>query len=165
MQLICFSFVPQKREKVMKTQKPLTYLLGQTMKLVRYKLMEKYKDSNIELTLEQFVVLHFINENSESTQQDLANHFLKDKSIITRQINTLIDLGYVTRTQDEDDKRKKHLMLSTQGLEIFEQLKAKSVEVSSELLDGVSQEELTIFENVISKIQLNTGFKDCLSGC
>ncbi len=149
----------------MKTQEPLTYLLGQTMKLVRYKLMEKYKDNNIELTLEQFVVLHFINENSESTQQDLANHFLKDKSIITRQINTLIDLGYVTRTQDEDDKRKKHLMLTTQGFEIFEQLKAKSVEVSSELLDGVSQEELTIFENVISKIQLNTGFKDCLSSC
>ena len=108
MQLICFSFVPQKQKKVMKTQEPLTYLLGQTMKLVRHKLMAKFKENNIELTLEQFVVLHYINENSESTQQDLANHFLRDKSIVTRQINTLIDLGYVMRTQDDDDKRKKH---------------------------------------------------------
>ena len=44
-------------------------------------------------------------------------------------------------------------------------MKAKSIEVSSELLDGISEEELTNFENVISKIQLNTGFKDCLSCC
>lgn len=157
--------MPQKLEKVMKTQEPLTYLLGQTMKLVRYKLMAKFKENNLDLTLEQFVVMHYINENSASTQQDLANHFLRDKSIITRQINTLIDLDFVMRTQDDDDKRKKHLKLTTQGLEIFELMKAKSVEVSSELLDGISQEELIHFENVIAKIQLNTGFKDCLPGC
>lgn len=149
----------------MKTQEPLTYLLGQTMKLVRHKLMAKFKENNLEITLEQFVVLHYINQNSASTQQDLAKHFLRDKSIVTRQINTLIDLGYVMRTQDDDDKRKKHLQLTKAGLEMFELLKAKSIEVSTELLDGISQEELTNFENVIAKIQLNTGFKDCLMCC
>ncbi|WP_319479294.1 MarR family transcriptional regulator [uncultured Draconibacterium sp.] len=147
----------------MKTQKPLTYLLGQTMKLVRNKLMAKFKENNLELTLEQFVVLLYINENSASTQQDLANHFLRDKSIVTRQINTLIDLGYVMRTQDDDDKRKKKLQLTKAGIEMLELLKAKSIEVSTELLDGISQEELTNFEHVISKIQHNTGFKECLS--
>lgn len=147
----------------MKTQKPLTYLLGQTMKLVRHKLMAKFKENNLELTLEQFVVLLYINENSASTQQDLANHFLRDKSIVTRKINTLIELGYVMRTQDDEDKRKKNLQLTKAGIEMLELLKVKSVEVSTELLDGISQEELTNFENVISKIQQNTGFKECLS--
>lgn len=155
--------MPQKREKVMKTQKPLTYLLGQTMKMVSHKLMAKYKENNLELTLEQFVVLHYINENSASTQQDLANHFLRDKSIITRQINTLIDLGFVIRTQDEDDKRKKHLLLTRKGIETLDVLKATSIAVSTELLDGISEEELEHFEHVISKIQQNTGFKECLS--
>ena len=149
----------------MRTQEPLTYLLGQTMKLVRFKLMAKFKENNLDLTLDQFVVLHYIKENSASTQQDLANHFLRDKSIVTRQINTLIDLGYVERTQDEVDKRKKNLKLTKQGLDMFELMKTKSVEVSSELLYGISQEELTHFENVISKIQQNTSFKECLSCC
>ncbi|QIA07161.1 MarR family winged helix-turn-helix transcriptional regulator [Draconibacterium halophilum] len=149
----------------MKTKEPLTYLLGQTMKLVRHKLMAKFKENNLELTLEQFVVLLYIHENSASTQQDLANHFLRDKSIVTRQINTLIDLGYVMRTQDDEDKRKKNLQLTKAGIEMLELLKAKSVEVSTELLDGISQEELTNFEHVISKIQHNTGFKECLSCC
>ncbi len=155
----------RRNRKVMKTQEPLTYLLGQTMKLVRHKLMVKFKESNLELTLEQYVMLFYINKNSASSQQDLANHFLRDKSIVTRQINTLIDLGYVMRTQDDDDKRKKHLQLTNVGIKTLELLKAKSVEVSTELLDGISQEELTNFENVIAKVQQNTGFKECLSCC
>ncbi|WP_319499597.1 MarR family winged helix-turn-helix transcriptional regulator [uncultured Draconibacterium sp.] len=149
----------------MRTKEPLTYLLGQTMKMVRYKLMAKFKENNLELSLDQFIVLHYINENSASTQQDLANHFLRDKSIVTRQINTLINCGYVERTQDEEDKRKKNLKLTMQGFASFEFMKKLSLQVSSELLNGITQEELEHFETIISKIQQNTGFKECLSCC
>ncbi|MDX8341313.1 MarR family transcriptional regulator [Draconibacterium sp. IB214405] len=147
----------------MKTEFPLTYQLGQTMKLVRFKMMTKFKENNIDLSLEHYVVLHYITKNTASTQKDLANHFLRDKSIVTRQINSLIDLGYVERSQDEGDKRKKKLKLTQTGIELFGFMKKLSAEVSSELLNGITPEELNHFENVISKIQLNTGFMECLS--
>ena len=150
-------------QKIMCSDRPLIYLLGQTMKLIRCKLMEKFKKNNLTLSLEHFAMLHFINEKNSTTQQDLANHFMRDKSIILRHVNTLIDLQYVVRTKDKDDKRKKNVMLTEKGKESLEFSKKLSHEVSAELLKGISEEELTQFENMISKIQSNTGFKECLS--
>jgi DNA-binding MarR family transcriptional regulator len=149
----------------MKSQKTLTYLLGQTMKLVKFRLGEKFKEKKIELNAEQYIAMHYINENNSPTQQDLANHFMRDKSIVLRQMNTLIDLDYVERKQDEHDKRKKNLHLTAKGKEFLELTRELSVEISEELLKDVSAKELANFENVLFKIQQNTGFKDCLSGC
>ncbi len=149
----------------MYSEKPLTYQLGQTMKLVRLKLLEKFKDNNVDLTMEHFTMLHYINQNGSLTQQDMADHFLRDKSIILRQVNSLLDHDYVKRMKDEDDKRKKNLILTDKGLKILQFSKELAHEVSDELLQGVSEEELTHFEAVIAKIQLNTGYKKCLSCC
>ncbi len=147
----------------MNPELPLTYLLGQTMNLVKLKLMSKFKANNVELGLEHFTLLHFISRNKNLTQQDLANHFLRDKSIILRQVNTLIHLEYVVRKTDKADKRKKNLMLTEKGNELLQFSKNLSQEVSAELLNGVTTEELNHFRNVINKIQLNTGYINCLS--
>lgn len=127
--------------------------------------MAKFKENNVDLSMEHFTMMHFINDKDAKTQQDLANHFLRDKSIILRQVTTLIDLQYVVRKTDKDDKRKKNLILTEKGLELLEFSKKLSHEISAELLTGISDEEIAHFENVIAKIQLNTGFKECLSCC
>ena len=147
----------------MYSDKPLTYMLGQTMKLVKYKLIAKFKENDLDLSMEHFTILVFINEKDLLTQQDLANHFMRDKSIVLRQVNSLIDMGYVVRSTDEDDKRKKNLILTDKGNKLVQLSKELSHQVSEELLDGISEEELKHFEHVISKIQQNTGFKECLS--
>jgi MarR family transcriptional regulator, transcriptional regulator for hemolysin len=163
LQLIRFTFAIPKNEMIMRSNKPLTYLLGQTMTLVKFKLVSKFKDNNLDLSFEHFAMMHFINEKEPRTQQDMANHFLRDKSIILRQVNTLIELQYVVRTIDKDDKRKKNLMLTEKGQKLLQRSKKLSREVSSELLNGITEEELAHFENVISKIQMNTGFYECVS--
>ncbi len=147
----------------MHSDKPLTYTIGQTMKLVKYRLLAKFKENDLDLSMEHFTILLFINEKDLLTQQDLANHFMRDKSIILRQVNILIDMGYVVRSTDEDDKRKKNLILTDKGNKLLQFSKELSHQVSEELLDGISEEELEHFEHVISKIQQNTGFKECLS--
>lgn len=141
----------------MNTEKPLTFLLGQTMHLVKLRLVSTFKDANIDLSLEHFVILLQINSREDLTQQDLANHFQRDKSIILRQINTLIDSRYVTRMVDKDDKRKKNLLLTKKGFDVLVEAKNLARQVSAELLKGISDEEMSIFENVIEKIQQNTG--------
>ncbi|WP_163716909.1 MarR family winged helix-turn-helix transcriptional regulator [Mangrovibacterium lignilyticum] len=147
----------------MNTEKPLTYLLGQTMNMVKLKLLSTFKDNSIELTLEHFIILHYLSEKEDLTQQDLANHFLRDKSIILRQINTLIDLRYIVRITDKDDKRKKNLILTKKGYDMLVTARQTAEKISAELLTGVTEEELIHFENVIQKIQHNTGHKN--EGC
>lgn len=147
----------------MNQERPLTYLLGQTMNLVKLKMTEKFRDNNIELSMENFILLHLISKNKNLTQQDLANHFMRDKSIILRNVNTLIELHYINRLTDKSDKRKKNLILTEKANTFLSFALKISHEVSEELLKGISSEELNHFENVINKIQLNTGYSKCLS--
>ncbi len=147
----------------MNQERPLTYLLGQTMNLVKLKMTEKFRDNNIELSMENFILLHLISKNKNLTQQDLANHFMRDKSIILRNVNTLIELHYINRLTDKSDKRKKNLILTEKANTFLSFALKLSHEVSEELLKGISSEELNHFENVINKIQLNTGYSKCLS--
>lgn len=135
------------------------------MHLVKLKLVSRFKENNVELSLEHFVILHQINQKEALTQQDLANHFQRDKSIILRQISTLIDCHYVTRITDKEDKRKKNLILTKKGYDTLLFSKKIAQEVSSELLNGISPEELSVFENVINKIQQNTGHQYYECGC
>lgn len=147
----------------MNQEKPLTYLLGQTMNLVRLKLREKFRENNVELSLEYFIILNFISNKVNPTQQDLANHFMRDKSVILRNINTLIELHYINRTTDKTDKRKKNLILTEKAQDFLRLGLSLSHEVSAELLNGVTKEELNHFENVINKIQFNSGYIKCLT--
>lgn len=149
----------------MNLKRPLTYLLGQTIKLVQLKISGKFKENNVELSLEYFILLQYISQKENLTQQDLANHFLRDKSIILRQVNTLIELEYIKRLIDENDKRKKNLILTEKAVNFLQSARKLTQQISEELLLGVTEEEFIHFENVINKIQINTGFQQCLSGC
>lgn len=149
----------------MNEDKPLSYLLGQTMNLIKLGLMQKLKDNQLNLSVEQYIMMHAINLRDDITQQDLSNHFQRDKSIILRQVNTLIELRYVVRLQDLDDKRKKNLVLTKKGFEILEQARKLSLEISNELLEGVTEQELKDFESVLNKIQTNTKQTNLYSFC
>lgn len=127
--------------------------------------MSRFKENDVDLSLEHFIILNQIDLHDDLTQQDLANHFQRDKSIILRLINSLIELRYVVRLQDREDKRKKNLMLTKKGYDMLVFIKKIAHDVSTELLTGVSPEEILTFENVINKIQLNTGFYDPNSKC
>ncbi len=152
----------------MNTEKPLTYLLGQTFTLMRMKLKESFKENYLDFSMEQYIMLNLINHKNNLTQQDLANHFQKDKSLILRHVDILIKESYVERETDKDDKRKKILILTPRGKEVLERLKEIAKKVSEELLEGVTDNEKNVFQAVIQKIQNNTGQIDLLSkieGC
>lgn len=139
----------------MEQNKPLGYMLGMTLRVFKTRMMTECKKKDIELSLEQFVILNMLNANCDLIQQDLANHLQKDKSIIVRQIDGLIEDQYVVRLTNKEDKRKKNLILTKKGFERLNEMERIASEVSKKLLTGVSDSELEIFKDVLVKIQEN----------
>ncbi|WP_346855091.1 MarR family transcriptional regulator [uncultured Draconibacterium sp.] len=144
----------------MDTKKPLTHLLGQTSKLIQLKLKESFMENNLDMTVEQYIFLRLIANRDNLIQQELADHFQKDKSLILRQIETLLDRKLVERKTDESDKRKKNLILTEKGKETVALLSSISKKVSNDLLTGITESEQKVFISVIEKIQQNTGHSD-----
>lgn len=135
--------------------KPIGYLLSQTLKVYRNQMASEFKNRKTGITFEQFIILHLLHSNCNIIQQDLANHMQKDKSIIVRQINGLLEKKYVTRITNTDDKRKKNLILTDAGTELLKSMKAIAFEVSEKLLSGVTEDDVEIFRRVLNKISSN----------
>lgn len=146
---------------------PVGYLLSQTMMVFKSQMAQEFKSSNAELTFEQFVILHLVNANCTIIQQDLANHMQKDKSIIVRQVNGLIAKKYITRFTNSEDKRKKNLIMTDAGLEVFKQMKGIANEATQKLLSGVTLQEIETLRKVLGIIIGNgcpdTGTQQCCS--
>ena len=149
----------------MSIERPLGYLLGHTMRIYKNKLTAKLKENNAELSFEQYIILLQLNERENLTQQDLANHLQKDKSIILRQINTLLEMSYIVRMTDSDDKRKKNLIMTQKGYDILAFSKSIAKKLSDELLSGVDPADLQIFEKVLDTIRTNSGIEDEYNNC
>jgi MarR family transcriptional regulator, transcriptional regulator for hemolysin len=137
--------------------KPLGYLLGRSLRVFKAQVAEEVKSMDFELSLEQYVILYRINSSCDLIQQDLANHFQKDKSLIVRQINGLIEKQYLVRLTNQEDKRKKNLILTQKGLDMMNQMTGLVMMVSRKLLSGVSDSDYAIFNGVLNKIQENGG--------
>ena len=115
-----------------------------------------FKENDIDITFEQFAILNSLNLGKDFTQQDLANQMQKDKSIILRQINSLLDKNYIERTRDEKDKRKKTLILTDEGFNTLTKTRKLGQKVLDELLHGINKDELSVFRHVLEKIQENS---------
>lgn len=137
--------------------KPLGYILGLSLRVFLNQVAIEFRSRNIELTFEQFVILRMISSNSELIQQDIANRLQKDKSLVVRQMNGLIEKQYVVRQTNREDKRKKNLILTPKGIEMMNQITGLTLDVSTRLLAGVDEDDYEAFRRVLNKIQENGG--------
>jgi DNA-binding MarR family transcriptional regulator len=134
--------------------------LGRPLRVFLNQLAIEFRNKEIELTFEQFVMLRMIDLNDHLIQQDIAHHLQKDKSLIVRQMNGLIEKNYVVRHANKADKRKKNLILTPKGTEMMNRITELSFEVSNKLLSGIEVEDYNAFRRVLNKIQENGGSAD-----
>lgn len=149
----------------MESNQPLGYMLARSLRVFKNQLAAELRNRQTALTFEQFVILHLLSSNDNIIQQDLAKHMQKDKSIIVRQINGLLEGHYVERLTNKEDKRKRNLILTKAGYEILNEIKKIATEVTQKLLAGVNDKELEIFRTVMEKIQKNGTTEDELFNC
>lgn len=135
--------------------KPLGYLLGLPFRVFINQVAAEFRNREIELTFEQFVMLRLIHEDESIIQQDITNRLQKDKSLIVRQMNDLFILNLVVSQTNRQDKRKKNLALTPEGIETMNRLSDLVLDVSNKLLTGVDENDYLAFRRVLNKIQEN----------
>ena len=110
-----------------------------------------FKNEGINLTAEQFLVMDTLWNQGEMTQQNIAYIIQKDKNSVTQFIDNLEKKGLVQRVVDSADRRVNNIKLSKAGLEMKDNTKKVAIEAVNAILDGISEEELKTFVNVLNK--------------
>jgi len=132
---------------VIKMLKPMFYVLE----------MRAAKQTDIKLTMPQFVLLFTINEEKEEViLKDMAEKLGKDKSAILRMIDLLEKKELVRRVVDQNDRRKNQLMVTKKGERLIAEFRKIESELNSELLEGLSDADMKTFYKVTNHIQIKS---------
>ena len=87
------------------------------------------------------------------SQEELARELCINKSTAARNLTSLEERGYVTRTPLSDDKRRFSVYPTEKMLSILPEIRCASNEWMTLLSDGISEDELFVFNSVLERMQ------------
>jgi DNA-binding MarR family transcriptional regulator len=133
----------------------LPRIMVKTMHLFMHKLDEQMQEATLNISMEQFAILNILETGEDLIQQDLADLMNKDKSAILRQLNKLQDRKLLARIPDPEDKRKKQIVITKQGLDLLSKARNIEQKVIETVLEGIEGEEMQQMYATLMKIQSN----------
>ena len=113
------------------------------------------KQTDIKLTMPQFVLLFTISEEKEEViLKDMAEKLGKDKSAILRMIDLLEKKELLRRAVDQNDRRKNQLLVTKKGERLIAEFRNVEFELNCELLEGLSDADMQTFYKVVNHIKV-----------
>lgn len=104
------------------------------------------------------VLMYLSNNPSFNTAKDICKYRGISKSLVCHSVDTLCSRGYITIKEDDKDRRIDRLTLSESSMPIVEKLNKTRKDFYASLYQGLSKEEIKIFQSV-----LETMIKNALS--
>lgn len=136
-------------------EQSLFFLIRRTSKAFREKVNQNFAKAGYDVTGEQWRIIRCLWHNDGQRQQDLADIFHKDKTAITRIVDSMEKRDLVVRIPDKIDRRQNLIYLTNKGKRLQEELMKIFMETSLEAQKGIETEQLDIVENVLKKINDN----------
>ena len=87
------------------------------------------------------------------SQEELAQELCINKSTVTRNLNYLEEKGYISRNPLPNDKRQLSIYPTEKMLGFLPEIQQASSEWMRLLSDGIPEEELKVFDSVLSRMQ------------
>lgn len=102
-------------------------------------------------------IIRYLYENRDRDifQKDIEKRFSIGRSTVTNTIQLMEKKGYIRRDAVESDARLKKVVLTEQGIELHNSMRKVSKELDARTLEGISDEELRTFFEVIEKLEKN----------
>lgn len=110
---------------------------------------------NLDIAPMHVRVIKIINKREVCTAMDIATCLDRDKAQVTRLINTLIELDYVQKMPNPDDKRSQCLLITEKGQGVIEHIKTIDRAVADKLTVGISEQDLQTFERITKAMSGN----------
>ena len=120
----------------------------------------KFSQKNIstvieDMTIDQGMVLLFLNKYPELTQKEIAVLVFRDNASMTRMINTMVQKKYLSRSMNNQDRRRFKLEITKKGKEVLKLLPSIIQNNRTASLSGITKNELNQLGIILNKIKSN----------
>ena len=143
------------KEKKLESEITLGMLIGQIHRLSTKRFVQNSHMHGLEISLDQWLVLGPVWKNDGISQKEISEYCGKDKTSVTKIIDTLEKKNLVVRVTDQLDHRVKRVVLSQKGRELFHSALPVMAQTRDELRSGISDKEIEALKSILSKIYKN----------
>lgn len=110
----------------------------------------------LELTQTRWVTLYHLWKLGDGQPQcDLARAIGVEAPSLVRTLDQLTEQGLIERHQCQDDRRTKRIFLTKEASPLLERIDAIVAEARAEMLAGISEAELDMFDDILTRIEKN----------
>ena len=143
------------KEKKLENEITLGMLIGQVHRLSTKRFVQNSHTHGLEISLDQWLVLGPVWKNDGISQKDISEYCGKDKTSVTKIIDTLEKKNLVVRVTDQLDHRVKRVVLSQKGRALFLSALPVMAQTRDELRSGISDKEIEALKSILNKIHKN----------
>lgn len=131
------------------------YTIDKAIKSYRQFAQKRLKEAGFAITIDQWLVLKALEQDSDAPQQQIAAAVFKDVASITRIIELLVQKGYLIREFHLEDRRRFKITLTDMGNDVLEKMQPHIIANRNQALQGISQDEIKTLQETLSKIAKN----------
>jgi DNA-binding MarR family transcriptional regulator len=130
----------------------LPYQLSITSNAVSDLIARSYQ-GRFGIKIPEWRVMAVLGERGSVTQRELVAATAMDKVTVNRASKTLVDRGLIGRAPNETDGRSHHLVLTSLGQELYEQIAPLALSVEAEIEGILGQEEARQLIGILAKLR------------
>ena len=112
-------------------------------------------ENKLEITPEQWVVMYYLWKENGLSVKEIASRSRKDMGNVTRIVDKLSKLGYVSRRKSEKDSRVSNIYILPKAEEIKEKIQNCWHESSEIAVNGISDAEQQLLLGILDKVEKN----------
>ena len=125
--------------------------VGSLIRRVKRVMGERAREVHPDLHPMTFFILNHLAASGPLRAADLSDAFAMDKGGVSRQVQTLVELGLVERRPDPDGRRAMMLVVGDEGRQRLERMSRVRSERFDERLSGWTDEELGSFVAMLGR--------------
>ncbi len=132
-----------------------SFITGKASTAIARRLQKNFKQSGVDITIEQWSVLYHLWKEDGMSQQSLCDATFRDKPSITRLVDNLEKLKLVKRVASKDDRRINMIYLTPEAQKLQEQTMELANQTLNEALTGVTNGQVEIAKEVLQMVYEN----------
>ena len=105
------------------------------------------------IDIPEWRVIATLGDRGRARAQDIALSTRMHKSMVSRAVAHLMELGWVARTDGAKDRREAPLALTAAGCEVYRQLVPIVLDYQERLLSSLTHSERAILERLLGKLE------------
>lgn len=116
---------------------------------------DSINEEGYDLSVNQLILLINLSRKPDSSQVQLSELIFKDFASVARMVDLLVKKGYLKRTENPQDRRRKDLTPTQKCNEVLQKIVPIIETYRAKAIAGLSEDEVDTLSQLLNKVEEN----------